>query len=58
MPARQARAVPFVSDLTKGFAVSVAEAWITERRKFWERRLDQLDAYLLSMKESDDVNEE
>lgn len=34
-----------------------AEDWITDRRKLWERRLDQLDAYLLTMKENDDDNE-
>jgi len=27
---------------------------IPERRKLWERSLDQLDAYLLTMKEDDD----
>jgi DNA-binding transcriptional ArsR family regulator len=32
----------------------VAENWILDRRKLWERRLDQLDAYLLTMKEDDD----
>ena len=31
-----------------------AEDWILDRRKLWERRLDQLDAYLLKMKENDD----
>jgi len=31
-----------------------AEDWILDRRKLWERRLDQLDAYLLTMKEDDD----
>jgi hypothetical protein len=30
---------------------------MTDRRKLWERRLDQLDSYLLTMKESDDVDE-
>ncbi len=30
------------------------EDWILGRRKLWERRLDQLDAYLLTMKEDDD----
>jgi DNA-binding transcriptional ArsR family regulator len=33
----------------------VAEEWILDRRQLWERRLDQLDAYLLAMKE--DANE-
>jgi|ERR1700690_2677250 len=31
-----------------------AEDWILDRRKLWERRLDQLDAYLPTMKENDD----
>ncbi len=31
-----------------------AEHWITNRRELWERRLDQLDAHLLTMKENDD----
>ena len=30
-----------------------AEDWILDRRKLWERRLDQLDAYLLTMKEDE-----
>jgi DNA-binding transcriptional ArsR family regulator len=34
--------------------LQAAEDWILDRRKLWERRLDQLDAYLLTMKESDD----
>lgn len=28
-----------------------AERWIVEQRQMWERRLDQLDAYLKVMKE-------
>ena len=32
-----------------------AEDWILDRRKFWERRLDQLDAYVLTLKENDDA---
>ena len=28
-----------------------AEAWMTSRRALWERRLDQLDAYLDELKE-------
>jgi DNA-binding transcriptional ArsR family regulator len=28
----------------------LAEDWLAERRSFWERRLDQLDAYLLKGK--------
>ena len=35
-----------------------AEDWMTDRRKLWERRLDQLDAYLLTMKENEDAPEE
>ncbi len=34
-----------------------AEDWLTDNRKLWERRLDQLDTYLLTMKESDDDDE-
>jgi hypothetical protein len=34
--------------------LQAAEDWILDRRKLWERRLDQLDAYLLTMKEEDD----
>ena len=30
------------------------EDWILDRRRMWERRLDQLDAYLLTMKGADD----
>jgi len=33
-----------------------AESWMTGQRKLWECRLDQLDAYLQTMKESDDDN--
>ena len=28
-----------------------AETWLTRQRSLWERRLDQLDAYLLELKE-------
>ena len=38
--------------------LQAAEDWMTDRRKLWERRLDQLDAYLLTMKENDDDDEE
>ena len=31
-----------------------AENWMTDQRKLWECRLDQLDAYLVTMKENDD----
>jgi DNA-binding transcriptional ArsR family regulator len=34
--------------------LQAAEDWILNRRKLWERRLDQLDAYVLTMKENDD----
>ena len=29
----------------------VAERWMAQQRALWERRLDQLDAYLLELKE-------
>jgi DNA-binding transcriptional ArsR family regulator len=32
--------------------LQAAEDWITDRRKLWQRRLDQLDAYLITMKEN------
>jgi DNA-binding transcriptional ArsR family regulator len=31
----------------------LAEDWLSQQRKFWERRLDRLDAYLLTLKEKD-----
>jgi DNA-binding transcriptional ArsR family regulator len=34
--------------------LQAAEDWILDRRKLWERRLDQLDAYLITMKEDND----
>jgi DNA-binding transcriptional ArsR family regulator len=34
--------------------LQVAEDWILDRRRLWERRLDQLDSYLLRMKEGKD----
>ena len=34
--------------------LQAAEDWILDRRKLWERRLDQLDAYLLTMREDED----
>jgi DNA-binding transcriptional ArsR family regulator len=37
--------------------LQAAEDWMTDRRKLWERRLDQLDAYLLTMKENHDGEE-
>jgi hypothetical protein len=30
--------------------LKLAEDWLGRRRSLWERRLDQLDAYLLTMK--------
>jgi DNA-binding transcriptional ArsR family regulator len=34
-----------------------AESWMAGQRKLWECRLDQLDAYLHTMKESNDDGE-
>lgn len=31
--------------------LKVAEDWLTEQRLLWERRLDQLDEYLVELKE-------
>ncbi|MGE5147579.1 MAG: ArsR/SmtB family transcription factor [Candidatus Eiseniibacteriota bacterium] len=31
--------------------LKLAEDWLTRQRTLWERRLDQLDAYLLDLKE-------
>jgi DNA-binding transcriptional ArsR family regulator len=31
--------------------LQLAESWLTRQRTFWEKRLDQLDAYLAEMKE-------
>jgi len=31
-----------------------AEDWLSKQRRLWERRLDQLDEYLLEMKEKGD----
>ncbi len=36
----------------------VAESWMTEQRRLWECRLDQLDAHLLTMRDNGDDNEE
>jgi DNA-binding transcriptional ArsR family regulator len=33
--------------------LQVAEDWILDRRRLWERRLDQLDAYVHGMKENE-----
>ncbi len=35
--------------------LQAAEDWMANQRKLWERRLDQLDAYLLKMKETDNA---
>jgi len=34
--------------------LQAAEDWILDRRKLWERRLDQLDAYVHTMTEGED----
>jgi DNA-binding transcriptional ArsR family regulator len=39
-------------------ALRVAESWMADQRKLWETRLDQLDAYLMTMKENVDDREE
>jgi DNA-binding transcriptional ArsR family regulator len=31
----------------------LAESWLARQRELWERRLDQLDDYLIAMKEHD-----
>jgi DNA-binding transcriptional ArsR family regulator len=31
--------------------LKLAEDWLSRQRNLWERRLDQLDAYLIDMKE-------
>jgi DNA-binding transcriptional ArsR family regulator len=31
--------------------LKVAEDWLMKQRRLWERRLDQLDAYLIELKE-------
>jgi hypothetical protein len=38
--------------------LQAAEDWMMDRRKLWERRLDQLDTYLITMKGNDHDNEE
>jgi len=32
--------------------LTVAEQWMTEQRSIWERRLNQLDDYLIKLKEN------
>jgi DNA-binding transcriptional ArsR family regulator len=39
-------------------SLQAAESWMSDQRELWERRLEQLDAYLLTMKENVDVGEE
>jgi DNA-binding transcriptional ArsR family regulator len=39
-------------------SLQVAEVWISDQRKLWESRLNQLDTYLLTMKERNDVEQE
>jgi len=34
-----------------GARLKLAENWLSKQRAFWERRLDQLDQYLLELKE-------
>lgn len=34
-------------------ALIEAESWMQKRRSFWEKRLDQMDNYLLALKEKD-----
>ena len=34
--------------------LKAAEHWMVKQRDLWERRLDQLDAYLKTMKEDDE----
>lgn len=33
--------------------LQAAEGWLARQRRLWERRLDQLDAYLLQLKEKE-----
>jgi DNA-binding transcriptional ArsR family regulator len=37
--------------------MQTAEDWMTNRRELWERRLDQLDSHLQTMKENEDDKE-
>jgi DNA-binding transcriptional ArsR family regulator len=32
-------------------ALDVADSWLADRRRTWERRLDQLDEFLITLKE-------
>ncbi len=33
--------------------LKLAENWLTEQRTLWERRLDQFDAYVMTLKENE-----
>ncbi|TIX91837.1 MAG: winged helix-turn-helix transcriptional regulator [Mesorhizobium sp.] len=33
--------------------LKLAESWLAEQRALWERRLDQFDAYVMTLKEKD-----
>jgi DNA-binding transcriptional ArsR family regulator len=33
--------------------LQIAEGWLARQRSLWERRLDQLDAYLMELKETE-----
>jgi DNA-binding transcriptional ArsR family regulator len=35
--------------------MAVAEDWLAAHRRLWERRLDQLDRYALTMKDEEDA---
>jgi DNA-binding transcriptional ArsR family regulator len=39
-------------------SLQAAESWMTDQRRLWECRLDQLDAYLLTLKENVDDSQE
>jgi DNA-binding transcriptional ArsR family regulator len=36
--------------------LAILDDWLERQRRLWERRLDQLDAYLVQMKEQHDAN--
>src|SRR5690625_5144733 len=35
--------------------LKIAEDWLTKQRTLWERRLDQLDQYLIDLKEENQI---
>ncbi len=37
--------------------LKLAEDWLAEQRTIWERRLDQLDSYLLGLKEEKPIDD-